>query len=189
MSGSMTKIILMRHGKPLLPGTGWIAPAEMGRWIESYNRSEIAAESIPAISLDLASSASCVAASTLPRALLSVQALGQMPSVTDAVFCEATLPFATWRRPRLPPAMWAAFFRLAWFFGYSRGSDSFRATQARSKMAAEKLVDLAKAGSVLLVGHGIMNRLIAKELVAMGWSGPQKHKNHYWSASVYVLQP
>jgi len=40
---SAMTIILTRHGKPLLPRTEWIAAAEMGRWIEGYNRSEVAA--------------------------------------------------------------------------------------------------------------------------------------------------
>lgn len=181
-------IILMRHGKPSLPRMGWITPAEMGRWIEHYNRAEVAAQGVPIVSLELACSAACVVTSTAPRALSSAQALGHLPSVTDAVFCEAELPFALWQFPRLPPIIWAAFFRLLWFFGYSRGSDSIRATQARAKEAANKLIVLAESGSVLLVGHGIMNRFIAKELIAMGWSGPRRHKDHYWSASVYGPQ-
>lgn len=185
----MTKIILMRHGKPLLPRMGWIAPADIAHWIEHYNRSEVTTEDMPNVSVDLATSAACVVASTAPRALSSVAALGHTPSVTDAMFCEAALPHAPWRFPRLPPAVGAAFFRLLWFFGYSHGSDSFRATQARAKAAAEKLVDLAKSGSVLLVGHGIMNRLIAKELLTLGWLGPRKHENRYWSARIYGFQP
>lgn len=184
----MTRIILMRHGKPLLPRMGWIAPADIAHWIEHYNRSEVTTEDMPNVSVDLATSAACVVASTAPRALSSVAALGHTPSVTDAMFCEAALPHAPWRFPRLPPAVGAAFFRLLWFFGYSHGSDSFRATQARAKAAAEKLVDLAKSGSVLLVGHGIMNRLIAKELLTLGWLGPRKHENRYWSASIYGFQ-
>ncbi len=35
------QITLMRHGKPLLPKTGWIRSAEMAHWIENYNFAEI----------------------------------------------------------------------------------------------------------------------------------------------------
>lgn len=182
------KIILMRHGKPLLTQTGWIAPVEMERWIEHYNLSEVETDGIPSNSLKLANSAACIVASTASRALSSVQALGYTTSVADAVFCEAQLPFALWRFPHLPPFVWAAFFRLLWFFGYARSSDSIQITKTRAKAAAQKLISLSEEGSVLLVGHGIMNRLIAKELIALGWAGITKHESNYWSASVYELQ-
>lgn len=182
------KIILMRHGKPVLAQAGRITPTEMERWIELYNLSEVKADDAPIASLQLANAATCIVSSTAPRALSSVQALGHTMSVVDAVFCEAQLPFALWRFPRLSPFVWAAFFRLFWFFGYSRGSESIQVTKIRAKAAARKLISLAGKGSVLLVGHGIMNRLIAKELVILGWIGPTKHKNKYWSVSVYELQ-
>ncbi|TRW93186.1 histidine phosphatase family protein [Candidatus Methylobacter oryzae] len=180
------KIILMRHGKPVLAQSGRITPVEMERWIEHYNLAEVEANGAPPIDgLPWLNASTCIAASTAPRALSSVQALGHTPSVVDAVFCEAQLPFAVWRFPRLPPVVWAALFRLFWFFGYSRGSESIQVARARAKIAARKLVALAGQGPVLLVGHGIMNRLIAKELIALGWAGPAKHRNSYWDTSVY----
>lgn len=178
----------MRHGKPLLTQTGWIAPVEMEGWIEHYNLSEVEADGMPITSLKLANSAACIVASTASRSLSSVQALGHTASIADAAFCEAQLPFALWRFPRLSPFVWAAFFRLLWFFGYSRGADSIQVTKTRAKAAAQKLIPLAEKGSVLLVGHGIMNRLIAKELIALGWSGSTKQQSNHWSASVYVLE-
>jgi broad specificity phosphatase PhoE len=182
------EIILMRHGKPLLTQTGWIAPVEMERWIEHYNLSEVEAEGMPITSLKLANSAAYIVASTASRALSSVQALGHTATAVDAAFCEAQLPFALWRFPRLSPFVWVAFFRLLWFFGYSRGSDSIQVTKTRAKAAAQKLISLAEKGPVLLVGHGIMNRLIAKELVALGWGGSTRQESKYWSANIYELQ-
>jgi hypothetical protein len=73
------EIILMRHAKPILSEDGWIAPAEMERWIEHYDLSEVEAEGIPVVSLTLASSAALIVASTASRALSSVQALGHTP--------------------------------------------------------------------------------------------------------------
>ncbi|MFY9260336.1 MAG: hypothetical protein WAO71_07505 [Gallionella sp.] len=182
------EIILMRHGKPLLTQTCWIAPVEMERWIEYYNLSEVEADGMPTTSLKLANSAACIVTSTASRALSSVQALGHTASVADAAFCEAQLPFAFWRFPRLSPFVWVAFFRLLWFFGYSRGSDSIQVTKIRAKAAAQKLISLAEKGSVLLVGHGIMNRLIAKELIALGWGSSTRQGSKYWSACVYELE-
>jgi hypothetical protein len=182
------EIILMRHGRPLLSQTGWIAPVGMKQWIECYNLAEVEAVGIPPDSLKLADSAASIVASTAPRSLSSVLALGHTPSVTDAVFCEAQLPFALWQFPRLSPFVCAAFFRLLWFFGYSRNAESLQVTKIRAKDAALKLVSFAKKGPALLVGHGIMNHLIAKELIAMGWTGSTKQKRNYWSASVYLLK-
>jgi broad specificity phosphatase PhoE len=182
------KIILMRHGKPLLTQTGWIAPVGMERWIEHYNLSEVEADGIPINSLKLANSVACIVASTATRALSSVQALGHTASVADPVFCEAQLPFALWCFPRLSPFVWVAFFRLLWFFGYSQNSESIQVTKTRAKVAAHKLISLAEKGSVLLLGHGIMNHLIAKELIVLGWGSSTRKESKYWSASVYELQ-
>lgn len=182
------KIILMRHGKPIISHIGRIAPTEMAHWIDNYDRSVVDSDGIPADSLKLANSASVIVSSTASRALTSVQALGHKASVVDRIFCEAQLPFTLWRFPRMPPNFWAAFFRVLWLLGYSRGADSIQVTKSRAKVAAQQLVALAEKGSVLLVGHGIMNRLIAKELMVLGCVSYSKHKSKYWSASVYVIQ-
>ena len=179
------QITLMRHGKALFHETHWLAPCEMERWIGRYNRSEVEPADIPATSAKAAMAASAMATSTASRALSSVQALGLEATVADAIFCEAQLPFALWRFPNLPPQFWAAFFRLLWVFGYARGSDSIQATKTRAKVAAEQLISLAQKGPVLLVGHGIMNRLIAQELLDSGWANCTKHTSGYWSTSVY----
>lgn len=40
-------------------------------------------------------------------------------------------------------------------------------------------------GSVLLAGHGFMNRYIAKELLLSGWEGPLNPGMKYWEFGVY----
>jgi hypothetical protein len=37
------------------------------------------------------------------------------------------------------------------------------------------------------MGHGVMNRLIAKELVSMGWKEYRRQGNGYWNAGIYSL--
>ena len=179
------KIVLMRHGKPVLTHKGLVTPAEMEAWIEHYNHSNVKASGVPQSSIHLANAVTHFVSSTAPRALSSLQALGYAPSVTDAIFSEAQLPFSTWRFPRLSPALWAAFFRMLWFCGYSQNSESFQAAKTRANVAANKLVALAEQGSVLLMGHGIMNRLIANELATLGWASSTKQNSHYWAGNVY----
>ncbi|WMP19050.1 hypothetical protein [Thiothrix lacustris] len=40
-------------------------------------------------------------------------------------------------------------------------------------------------GSVLLVGHGIMNRLLAKELHKQGWQVELSPSSKHWAFGVY----
>jgi hypothetical protein len=104
----------------------------------------------------------------------------------EEVFCEADLPYGHWNIPKLPLSVWGVLFRLAWFCGYSSNVESLLRAEARALCAAKRLLALArKNGSVFLVGHGIMNMLIAKQLLAMGWSGPKRPVNKYWQFSVY----
>lgn len=42
---------------------------------------------------------------------------------------------------------------------------------------------------VLLMGHGIINRFIAKELLATGWKEQTRPRTGYWGAGVYSRYP
>lgn len=181
------RITLMRHGEPQLAKGRWIAPMQMGQWIDLYNQSLIKEGGIPAECPVAALAASTIVASTAPRACSTARALGDLPFTQEAIFTEAELPFALWKAPWLPPQAWAAIFRMLWLCGYARGSDSLTLTRQRARAAAERLVALAAKGPVLLVGHGIMNRLIGKELQALGWLARNRQGIRYWSMGVYEL--
>ena len=87
---------------------------------------------------------------------------------------------------KLKPSVWAVIFRILWFAGYSHNAESITKGRSRVKEAARLLITEAESKqSVLLVGHGILNRMIAKELVHSGWTGPSTPNGGYWSASVY----
>lgn len=181
-------IILMRHGRPALPESGWIAPSGMRQWIDQYNHSEVLADGVPDYCLKLAASVSCIASSTAPRALSSVRVLGRDVDVVDSLFGEAALPTATWHAPHLPALLWAAWFRMLWFLGYAQDSESIHAARYRADAAAQKLVALAESGgTVLLVGHGIMNRLIGNALSVRGWMSSIVTDNGYWSYKIYRI--
>ena len=59
----------------------------------------------------------------------------------------------------------------------------------RAIQAADILVAFAKEsdGPVLLMGHGVMNRLIARELKSLGFKKYCCQGNGYWNASIYRL--
>ena len=182
------QITLMRHGKPILDASGWMGPVDVGDWIRRYDVAEVEAGAPPASWL-LAQTAALVVSSTAPRAQSSVQRLGRTASVSDAIFCEAPLPFSNWRRPRLPATVWVVLFRLMWFMGYARNAEPVLFTKGRAKSAAQRLAAQAEGGPVLLVGHGLMNRFIGQALVAQGWVPTRSQaKGSYWGSCTYELQ-
>ena len=175
----------MRHGQPKEVNVDKVSALEMKDWIEHYNRSEITQQPVPNASLRLAASATVIASSNAPRALTSVQALGLKPVRVDAIFCEAQLPFGHWKRPRLSPFTWAFILRILWLCGYSGDVEPANTVRMRARKAAELLQSLSSEGSVLLLGHGFMNQMIAKQLVKDGWVRHQRNGSQYWSAAVY----
>lgn len=175
----------MRHGQPQLGEVGKLSALDMKDWIEHYNQSHITHQPVPEASLQLAATATVIVSSSAPRALTSVRALGLEPTLVDAIFCEAQLPYGRWKRPRLSPFTWAFILRILWLCGYSPGVESATTTRTRACTAAQRLKSIADEGTVLLLGHGVMNRLIAKQLEADGWSREKRSSSRYWSAQVY----
>ena len=180
------QITLMRHGPPMLATSGWLAPCDLGRWIAAYDRSTVTGAVIPAGSMDAARAAVVVFSSTLPRSVSSAFALGHPSPRIDALFREAALPFSPWRIPCLPPRIWAALLRLAWLSGYARGVESLTDARLRADAASTLLIACAADGPVLLLGHGVMNRLIARELRARGWTAATAHGNGYWGSVTFA---
>lgn len=53
-------------------------------------------------------------------------------------------------------------------------------------MAASALIEISHIHeSALLVGHGVIDYLIAKELLSRNWVGPKKPGGGYWEYGVY----
>lgn len=181
--------MLARHGKVNVAG-GWIAPWEIAEWIERYNHADIFRGPVPSDATIKAQSAGRIVSSTLVRATESAQLLAPKQSIlTDEVFREAGLPYSLWRAPQLPAPIWAATFRLAWFRGFSAHAESHAQAKLRARIAAQKLITLARESeSVFLVGHGIMNALIAAELKSLGLHGPARPQTKYWQFSSYRLK-
>ena len=87
----------------------------------------------------------------------------------------------------LPAMGWFVLLRIMWLFGFRKNGESFTQAKFRAKQAANKLIALAeKNDKVILVGHGLMNRLIAKQLRLKGWQGPVSPGKKYWEYGVYI---
>ncbi|NRH41436.1 hypothetical protein FEZ61_05935 [Pseudomonas sp. MS15a(2019)] len=184
---SSMKIILMRHGKPALKSCPAMASSAMARWIADYDRSEIGTDTPTSEAIAAVRDIGLTATSTAPRALTSLAALGIAPTIRDSVFCEAALPVVSVPILRLSPFTWAFVFRLLWLCGLAKESESYAQAKGRAHQAADQLVALAgrTPGSVLLLGHGFMNRLIARQLQRGGWAATGNSGSGYWSVAVY----
>lgn len=186
-STSTMRIALVRHGRPALQASR-IPAEQLGRWIDAYNRVGIDPALPPPHRVrELAATSAYVLSSDLPRAVESLRALApEQPAPGERLFREAGLPRLPSTPLRLDPHLWAALARAGWLLGWSGGAESASAALQRARSASQQLAALAAAhGSVLLVGHGIFNALIAWELLAAGWRGPLWPTGSYWSSAVY----
>lgn len=162
----------------------------MKDWVERYNAASVVACERPDALTQLAKASNVVVCSSLLRCVESRAHLGcDCRAEPDPVYAEAHLPYPDWAFPLLPSRIWRLAFRSAWFFGFSRHTESVRESRLRASAAADKLVELAQAhGNVLLMGHKIMNALIASELRSRGWHGPAVPLlSGYWHPSRYRL--
>jgi broad specificity phosphatase PhoE len=185
-----TKIVIIRHGKPSLPAWPGIKARELGNWIAAYNRAGIAEESPPEKATSAVKTCTLIVTSDLLRSIESGKALGlQLPMISSELFREAGLPYGPITFVKMPPKMWALFFRILWSFGYEKNGESISAFKERSRRAAERLILLAREhGSVLFVGHGLINAFIARELLSAGWKGPGRMVTPYWARAEYTKE-
>jgi len=182
------QIILVRHGRPAHSATPWSTPVGMKTWVERYNAANIAAGECPERLVQLAGSVGVVLCSSLLRCVESRSCLScECSQEPDPLFAEAHLPYPDWSLPLMPSRIWRVAFRAAWFYGFANHTEHVGESGRRASAAGDKLIQLAEAhDSVLLVGHRIMNMLIAKQLLRRGWRGPAfPLLAKYWDASHY----
>ncbi|WP_287602465.1 hypothetical protein [Thiothrix sp.] len=181
------KIILMRHGKPDFDFSRRVKATEFARIAHEYDTAGMV-DHPPIQAMEQAQQCNAVVVSDLIRSHLSAQALILENIVlSSTLFKEAPLPYPSSGNIKLSVSIWAVLLRVAWLLGYSQNSESFNAASNRAKEAAGVLMQLAeKHGSVLLVGHGVMNWLLAKELRKQGWAGKTTSQGgKHWGFGVY----
>lgn len=186
----MNTIVLARHGKPEWSDSTLISGRELGAWGEGRNAARIDPSHSPSPELRrIARDAKGFAASPLRRSLESLHLLAPeaIPYV-DPVFREVEVPGSLPSPIPLPAQIYSKISRIAWFAGWSPGVESFAEARHRAQQAAETLIGIAPDhGTLLLVGHGVMNGLIGLKLRKMGWKGPHLRPRRLWAYGVYRL--
>ena len=183
------QIILVRHGRPDHGAARWSTPIGMKAWVARYNAAAVATGERPDSLVELAGSVGIVVCSSLQRCVESRSQLA-----CDC--CRGARP-AVCRGPSALSGLGPAIAALAvlatgipwrlvsWLLQPHRACRRINRT---SRAAADRLIALAEEhGSVLLMGHKIMNALIARELRRRGWKGPMfPLLSGYWQPSRYT---
>jgi len=180
------QITLLRHGEPAFKLSGVVRAKELQGITRSYDASGIVDGPPPQV-VEALWSNKYIVCSDLMRSLDSAEAFAfdEIHRV-DRLFREAAMPHFGSGALALPIGLWVVLLRSLWLFGFSRNGESFTHTKARARLAARRLTELAaRHERVLLVGHGFINYLIARELRAGGWHGPKQPGKRYWEYGVY----
>jgi hypothetical protein len=92
---------------------------------------------------------------------------------------------------RLPMPAWELLIHLNWSYQILRGTDATSADLGRAAKAAAWLAGLVHDGSTaLVVTHGVFRRLVAKELLSLGWTNAGRRGGYSnWSAWSYATRP
>jgi broad specificity phosphatase PhoE len=183
----MKKIILLRHGEVDIENYENISASQFEKWIIEYNNSDIKSDFLTKNEIkELLNKTDILICSNLKRSIQSIEIFDKMPFETNDIFNEAELPFSNWNLLKLNPKAWLIFFRILWFFGYSKNCESYKETKQRVKKATERLLELSKQNeTVILTGHGIMNKLIRKELILQKWNETKKVGSKNWDYGVF----
>lgn len=185
----MMEISLIRHGKSKQIENNRLTSQEFQDWVKKYDTSGVFEEkNYPERTLEKVAAANLLVTSDLKRSIDSASLLHQQKRViSDSLFREAELPVLSSKwRVKFSPNSWAIFLRCLWYSGYARQCESLANARQRAERAAIQLVKYAEEHhSVVLVGHGFFNRLIAEELENMGWEGNRKTSAKHWNCTTY----
>src|SRR4051794_2295125 len=183
------RIVLVRHGRSAHVHTGAIDRAGVETWRTAYDAAGIHDVSHPSAALiQIAADATHVVASDLRRAVESAERLAPgRPIRTSTLLREMPLAIPAWPT-RLPLGAWGLLITLGWGYRIVRGADAGGAERARAAAAAEWLAGLTADGSTAVaVTHGAFRRMVAKQLLALGWRSIGRRGGYRpWSAWSFV---
>jgi len=164
-------ITLVRHG-PVAVDDPKITVTAMDRWIADYRCAPVANSDFDPSLQELVLRATKLVCSSEVRSQQSAELLGRVPDYISELFREADLPYPQKSRLaalKLQGSWWTALLRIMWLLGYAENAESLKDARARAEKGAELLIRLAGDGDVVLIGHGIINRLLARKLRTTGW--------------------
>ena len=185
------EINLLRHGRPAIDTSERIVPAEFHAWMARYDEAGVS-DRPPPYAISASGQCQYIVCSDLLRSTHSAELLGVAVDLADAIFREAGLLSFRWAGPKLHAGKLSLLARMAWVCGYSLHCETSGVARSRAGKCAERLIELALSHQqVLLIGHGMMNRLIGEALRKRKWRSVRADKvNRYWGLSpILVMLP
>lgn len=181
------EIVLLRHGEPKTELIGSLNANEFKDLVKQYEQSDI--KDHPPEELLNQFNSYYIVCSELERSIQSAKKLGlKQIHLTHPLFKEIDIPHFDQGVMTLPVMGWLIMLRVMWLFGFEKNGESFVDAKIRAKQAAVKLIELAQENEkIILVGHGLMNRLIAKQLRINNWQGPVSPGKNFWEYGVYSV--
>ncbi|MDM5271888.1 hypothetical protein PGH07_06835 [Sulfurovum sp. zt1-1] len=186
----MKQITFIRHAKVDMDSSKPIYAKELVAWEEAYNNAPIISDDFPHGELiGRIRSADYVVSSTLRRAIDSLELLEVEINETNELFNEAAIPSLHGRLFKLKPVHWLVLFRLLSLLGVGRWARTLRDTKLNAQKAAQRLSQLSSQHDhIILMGHGVMNWLIRKELSQSGWRRESKEIHGNWGSNVVFFE-
>jgi len=187
MNGRRLRILLIRHGRSAhAQREGLVDRAGIEAWRTAYDAAGLAPEDRPPRALQAeVARADVIATSDLPRAADSAARLApDRPLILSPLLREVPL-----RVPalsiRAPYFLWGAFIRMTWLLDIARGRDTAVGARQQVASAAAWCAQTAREaprGSVAIVTHGVVRRLLTHQLAAHGWQTAGWHVDYrHWS--------
>jgi len=183
----MKQIILLRHGDVLCNNDKRISLNHLQEWIISYNNGSIKKQFQAKNNIrTLLNSSDIIVSSMQKRSIESLKIFDKQAAFSKDIFNEPALPLCKGSFFKLKPKTYLFLLRVLWFFSYSNNCESYKQSKQRAKEASDFLIKLCtKEKSVLLCGHGLMNKLISLELSKKQWRNTKKSNNKNWDYSVF----
>lgn len=186
----LDQIVLVRHGRPRIEWPWNCRDVDFERWIADYSAAELDPSSHPPHRLlELAAEAELFVSSELLRAYQSANELSQgVPVIQLAELNEVALPALRLPVVRLPASTWLVLARAAQLAGCVRRPESVSTARERSWAAVRRILAYESRGRrIAVVGHGVINQLIATNLKGMGWRVLSSDGFGYWRWQLFVL--
>lgn len=180
------QITLLRHGNPDFEWSRTVKASEIKILVKAYDSAGIT-DAPSHETIVMANNHNFIVCSDLRRSLDSAKAMGVSTiHLSDLMFREMNIPSFDNGFINLPLKIWVGIFRGLWLLGFSKNTESLAVSRKRAKLATRKLIELAKQhDTVLLVGHGVLNYYIAKELLLANWRGSLNPGRKYWEFGTY----
>lgn len=177
----MLQIYLIRHAKPDLEKKFFCSAQQAQNYIENYNKAPIQNITTGRVKIEFYKPHQ-IYCSSLPRSQeTALKLFGDACSiVSDSIFREFELKIINANAiVNLPLGLWKGLSRVSWLLGFNhQGIESHKKAKRRAVLSADNLENIARQEeTAILVGHGMMNAAIAKELKKRGWRFVRK-KGH-----------